>query len=88
MYDYMFHSFTEYAKLLRYKPTIPPKAVEVCSESTACPERGLVQGLMVESMVASPKDTLPCTLPPPYDLPDLETIVLRRYNEETWNTGE
>ncbi|KAB1205229.1 hypothetical protein CJ030_MR7G012135 [Morella rubra] len=88
VYDFMFHSLTEYAKLLRYQPTIPPGAVEACSETMACPEKGLVHEFMEESMVRSPKDTLPCTLPPPYDLPDLETLVLRRYNEDTWDSAE
>ena len=77
VYDYMFHLLTEYAKLLKFEPTIPPGAVEVCSETMACPEEdGLwnLKNFMVESMVKSPRDTLPCTMPPPYDLPALEAI--------------
>ena len=41
IYDYMLHLLTEYAKLLRYKPTIPENAVEICTESMACPAQGL-----------------------------------------------
>jgi hypothetical protein len=39
VYDYMLHLLTEYAKLLRYKLTVPEKAVEICAESIACPAR-------------------------------------------------
>ncbi|GFZ15339.1 O-glucosyltransferase rumi-like protein [Actinidia rufa] len=29
VYDYMFHLLSEYAKLMRYKPTVPRKAIEL-----------------------------------------------------------
>ncbi|KAF5464228.1 hypothetical protein F2P56_014320 [Juglans regia] len=64
VYDYMFHLLSEYGKLFKYQPTIPPGAVEVCSETTlACPGDGLWRKFMVDSMVTSPKATLPCTIP-------------------------
>ncbi|KAK1315057.1 hypothetical protein QJS10_CPA06g00332 [Acorus calamus] len=40
VYDYMFHFLREYAKLLKYKPTKPPKAKEICVESMACAAKG------------------------------------------------
>ncbi|KAI6702486.1 hypothetical protein NL676_011622 [Syzygium grande] len=40
VYDYMYHVLSEYARLLTYKPSIPPKAVEVCSQAMACPSNG------------------------------------------------
>ncbi|KAG2725165.1 hypothetical protein I3760_01G053900 [Carya illinoinensis] len=64
VYDYMFHLLSEYGKLFKYQPTIPPGAVEVCSETTlACPGDGLWRNFMVDSLVTSPKATLPCTIP-------------------------
>lgn len=67
VYDYMFHLLTQYSKLLTFKPTIPPDAIELCSEAMACPAQGLTQEFMTESLVKSPAETSPCTLPPPYD---------------------
>lgn len=64
VYDYMFHLLTKYAKLLKFQPTTPSGAVEVCSESMACPKNGLWKKFMEESMVKSPSDKLPCTMPP------------------------
>ncbi|GMI98387.1 hypothetical protein like AT5G23850 [Hibiscus trionum] len=67
VYDYMFHLLNEYAKLLRFKPTIPPKAQRVCAETMACSNKDLCKDFMVQSMVKSPSDKLPCRLPPPYE---------------------
>ncbi|CAK9180084.1 unnamed protein product, partial [Ilex paraguariensis] len=50
VYDYMFHLLNEYAKLLKYKPTVPPGAVEVCSETMVCNAKGLDREFMIESM--------------------------------------
>ncbi|GLT35960.1 hypothetical protein SLA2020_103680 [Shorea laevis] len=75
VYDYMFHLLNEYAKLLRFKPEVPKNAVEVCSESMACPARGLEKKFMVESLVKSPSDTSPCRMPPPYDPASLYTML-------------
>ncbi|KAK7282244.1 hypothetical protein RIF29_10874 [Crotalaria pallida] len=65
VYDYMFHLLNEYASLLRFKPIIPAAAVEICSETLACPMDGLWREYMVESMVKSPSVTPPCIMPPP-----------------------
>jgi len=67
VYDYMFHLLNEYAKLLKFKPSVPPGAVELCSEIMACDANGTWGKFMVESMVKSPSDSTPCTMPPPYD---------------------
>ncbi|KAF8379485.1 hypothetical protein HHK36_028920 [Tetracentron sinense] len=80
VYDYMFHLLIEYAKLLKFKPTIPQNAVELCSEKMACPADGLEKKFMMESMVMSPKDTGPCSMPPPYDPASLQAFLDRKSN--------
>ena len=77
VYDYMFHLLNEYAKLLTFNPTIPEKAVEICSESMACPSQGSIKESMIDSMVTSPSDSDPCTLPPPYDPSSLHSLLRR-----------
>ena len=88
VYDYMFHVLNEYAKLLQFKPTIPPSAVELCSETMACAAKGTWKNFMVESMVKYPSDELPCTLPPPYDSPAIRNFLERKANStkqvEAW----
>ncbi|TVU35916.1 hypothetical protein EJB05_17823, partial [Eragrostis curvula] len=64
LYDYMLHLLTEYAKLLRYKPTVPNDAVEICSESMACAASGRERDYMIESMERYVTGFDPCTLPP------------------------
>ncbi|XAR63081.1 Protein xylosyltransferase [Bertholletia excelsa] len=78
VYDYMFHLFNEYGKLLRYKPFVPPKSVQICSETMACNAQGLEKEFQIESMVNSPKDRDPCTLPPPYTRPDFQAFIERK----------
>ncbi|KAK1290836.1 hypothetical protein QJS10_CPB18g01547 [Acorus calamus] len=51
VYDYMFHFLREYAKLLKYKPTKPPKAKEICVESMACAAKGREREYMMASMM-------------------------------------
>ncbi|KAJ8437239.1 hypothetical protein Cgig2_012508 [Carnegiea gigantea] len=80
VYDYMLHLLNEYAKLLRFKPTIPQNAVELCSETMACPAAGLEKKFMMESMVISPSDRAPCTMPPPYDPVSLQRLKRRKAN--------
>ncbi|KAL3521532.1 hypothetical protein ACH5RR_019681 [Cinchona calisaya] len=80
VYDYMFHLLTEYAKLLTYKPTVPPQAVELCSESMACPVEGLVKKYMMDSLSAGPSDVPPCAMPPPYDPATLHSVLQRKEN--------
>ncbi|KAJ4746866.1 O-glucosyltransferase rumi-like protein (DUF821) [Rhynchospora pubera] len=88
IYDYMFHLLTEYAKLLKYKPTVPPNATEICSESMACRAHGVEQKFMLDSVVHKPSDVGPCELPPPFSDVELKTIQTRRENSikqvETW----
>ena len=67
VYDYMFHLLNEYAKLLRFEPSIPKGAEEVCAETMACPAEGVEKRFMMESLVNGPSVTIPCALPPPYD---------------------
>ena len=80
VYDYMFHLLSEYAKLMRYKPTVPRKAIELCSETMACPSEGLQKKFMTESMVKGPIDASPCTMPPPYDPLALHSLLSRKAN--------
>ncbi|XP_038708789.1 O-glucosyltransferase rumi homolog [Tripterygium wilfordii] len=75
VYDYMFHLLREYAKLLRFKPSIPLGAEKVCSETMACSQTGLWQKFQEESMVKSPSDTPPCSLPPPYEPEELQAFL-------------
>ncbi|KAF3438608.1 hypothetical protein FNV43_RR21371 [Rhamnella rubrinervis] len=66
VYDYMFHLLNEYAKLLKYKPSVPQNATELCLDSMVCQARGLERKYMMDSMVKGPADTKPCTMPPPF----------------------
>ena len=78
----------EYAKLLKFTPSIPPGAVELCSEIMACPANGTWEKFMAESMVKSPSDSIPCTMPPPYDPSSLHDLIDKsnwsRKQVETW----
>ncbi|GKA51850.1 O-glucosyltransferase Rumi [Tanacetum coccineum] len=79
VYNYMFHLLNEYSKLLKYKPTVPPQAVELCSESMACPERGVNKAFMMESLVKEDtSDVEPCTIPQPYDPSTLYALLKRK----------
>uniref|UniRef100_A0A0E0LQA9 Glycosyl transferase CAP10 domain-containing protein n=1 Tax=Oryza punctata TaxID=4537 RepID=A0A0E0LQA9_ORYPU len=65
VYDYMLHVLTRYASLLRYKPTVPERAVELCPESMACPRQGRERDFMMQSREQYVADYEPCTMPPP-----------------------
>ncbi|XP_065867959.1 uncharacterized protein [Euphorbia lathyris] len=78
VYDYMFHLLNSYAKLLTFKPEIPQNATELCSETMACPASGIDKKFMMESLVRSPANTGPCTMPPPYDPPSLLATSRRK----------
>jgi protein glucosyltransferase len=80
VYDYMLHLLTEYAKLLKFKPTKPPEAVEVCSESLVCQAEGLEKKFLMESMVKFARDAGPCDLPPPFDPHELKLLKQRKEN--------
>ncbi|KAD2805485.1 hypothetical protein E3N88_38862 [Mikania micrantha] len=91
VYDYMFHLLTEYSKLLKYKPTIPEKAVELCSESMACSSQGFEKQFMMESLIKSPSPVNPCTMPPPYEPQTLKSLLQRKTHTvlqvEKWEKG-
>lgn len=80
VYDYMLHLLTEYAKLQKFKPTVPRKAVELCAESMACPAEGLEKKFMMQSMVNLTHNSAPCSLPPPYTAKELQTLNTRKNN--------
>ncbi|PON90874.1 Lipopolysaccharide-modifying protein [Trema orientale] len=80
VYDFMLHLLNEYAKLLQYEPTIPPKATELCPEAMACPANGLMREFMMQSMVKSPADHSPCTMPPPYGPASLYSFLQKKIN--------
>ncbi|XP_047158688.1 O-glucosyltransferase rumi homolog [Vigna umbellata] len=80
VYDYMFHLLNEYAKLMKFKPIIPTEAVETCAESMVCSVRGLKKRLFVESIVTSPSETPPCTIPPPYTPQTLKDFLQKKQN--------
>ncbi|KAG5009221.1 hypothetical protein JHK82_017794 [Glycine max] len=88
VYDYMFHLLNEYAKLQRFKPTIPQNAVEYCPETMACGVDGIQRRFMEDSMVKSPSDSNPCTLPPPYEPINLQDFLEKKASSirqvETW----
>lgn len=80
VYDYSFHLLNEYAKLLKYKPTIPEGAVETCSEALVCSVKGQKRRYRKHSMVKSPSDSLPCILPPSYEQSAFRAFLERKEN--------
>ncbi|GLT84584.1 hypothetical protein SLE2022_028050 [Rubroshorea leprosula] len=80
VYDYMFHLLNEYAKLLKFKPEVPKGAVELCPERMACPETGKWREFMEESLVTSPSNSIPCTLPPPYNATEMQEFLESKAN--------
>ncbi|KAG9441167.1 hypothetical protein H6P81_017021 [Aristolochia fimbriata] len=80
VYDYMFHLLTEYAKLLTYKPTVPPKAFAFCPETMACRAKGLEKQFMMQSLVNFSKDSKPCTMHPSFDRLSLQLALRRKAN--------
>ncbi|CAL4939803.1 unnamed protein product [Urochloa decumbens] len=75
VYDYMLHVLTEYARLLRYKPTVPENAVELCSEHVACPTGARAREFMMESRERHVADYEPCTLPPPFTAEEIREMA-------------
>lgn len=76
----MFHLLTEYSKLMKYKPTVPANAVELCSEMMACTSEGFAKQFMDESAVKGPADVSPCIMQPPYDPQTLNPILDTKLN--------
>ncbi|CAL9152446.1 unnamed protein product [Musa hybrid cultivar] len=94
VYQYMLHLLTEYANLLRYKPTLPEKATDLCLESVACREQGRVKEFLMQSMVKRTSDSEPCDLPPAYTSRELEELRSRKaeavkqvekWEQESWH---
>ncbi|KAL6981919.1 hypothetical protein U1Q18_023537, partial [Sarracenia purpurea var. burkii] len=79
VYDYMFHLLNQYAKLLNFKPSMPPNAVELCSEAMACPAKGVWKRFMLDSLEDSPSNAAPCTLPPSYDPPSFKAFLKEKH---------
>ncbi|EMS60531.1 hypothetical protein TRIUR3_23790 [Triticum urartu] len=77
VYEYMLHALTQYSALLRYKPTVPEKAVEVCVESMACPRRGREREFMMESRERYVAGRELCTLPPPFTAEEVREMAVR-----------
>ncbi|CAO2835097.1 unnamed protein product [Amaranthus hypochondriacus] len=75
IYDYMFHLLNEYGKLLKYRPSVPSGAVEVCSETMACKVSSKNKEWKLNSFVKSPSKTIPCSIPPPYHPHHLQTYL-------------
>ncbi|KAJ4824065.1 hypothetical protein Tsubulata_032578 [Turnera subulata] len=88
VYDYMFHVLNEYAKLLTYKPVIPPNAAQLCPEAMACLAQGREKKFMMDSLEKAPAETSPCTLPPPFDPPSLYATLKKKHDSiqqvESW----
>ncbi|CAH8365139.1 unnamed protein product [Eruca vesicaria subsp. sativa] len=83
VYDYMYHLLTGYSKLLQFKPEIPKNAIEICSETMACPRSGNERKFMTESLVTQPAETGPCTMPPPYDPASFYAVEKRKQSTST-----
>nr|BAJ91611.1 predicted protein [Hordeum vulgare subsp. vulgare]BAJ95415.1 predicted protein [Hordeum vulgare subsp. vulgare] len=77
VYDYMLHVLTHYAALLRYKPTVPDKAVELCPESMACSAQGRDREFMMESREMYEAGYEPCTMPPPFTAEEAREMAAR-----------
>ncbi|XP_051200058.1 uncharacterized protein [Lolium perenne] len=77
VYDYMLHVLKQYAALLRYTPTVPEKAVELCPESMACPAQGRDREFMMQSRERYVATYEPCTLPPPFTAEEVTRMAAR-----------
>lgn len=62
VYDYMLHFLEEYAKLLKYKPSVTRNAAEYCSETITCSAKEAEKEYLKDSMVKSASPSLPCRL--------------------------
>ncbi|KAL9252286.1 O-glucosyltransferase rumi-like protein [Drosera capensis] len=78
VYDYMFHVLDQYGRLLRYKPTVPPEAVELCSETWGCSPIGLETSNKIQTMVKGRAQGDPCTMPPPYGKRKLQDLLEKK----------
>ena len=65
---------------LRYKPTVPEKAVELCPETMACPAQGRDREFMMQSRERYVAGYEPCTLPPPFTAEEAREMRAREEN--------
>ncbi|KAK3029225.1 hypothetical protein RJ639_039305 [Escallonia herrerae] len=65
-------------EILKKPPILAIGAVEVCLETLARYVTGVEKDSEMESMVKSPADTGPCTMPPPYQPEALGSFVERK----------
>ncbi|KAM7260909.1 hypothetical protein ACFE04_026384 [Oxalis oulophora] len=79
VYDYMLHLLEEYAKLLKFKPSIDG-AVEITAANMSSKENGLVKEYMEESLVKLPTNSTPCTMPGQFDPVELQQFEERQDN--------
>nr|XP_043618983.1 protein O-glucosyltransferase 1-like [Erigeron canadensis] len=76
VYDYMLHLLTEYSKLFKYRPFVTKNAVEVCS----CLDKGMVKEFKEISKAKGPSQNAPCTMHPPYDAEELQSLIEKKLN--------
>lgn len=76
----MFHLLSEYAKLLKYQPTVPREAVEVCSDTLICSTKGIRKKFRVHSRIHNVSSSNPCTMAPPWSPADLQDFIERKEN--------
>ncbi|GAB4861789.1 hypothetical protein Ancab_037046 [Ancistrocladus abbreviatus] len=92
VYDYMFHVLYRYGRLLKYQPTKPPGAVELCSETWGCSPDGLEKIYKIDTMVPGPVQRKPCAMPPPYKLRALQALIIQnakiKRKVEQWESGK
>lgn len=87
VYDYMYHLLNEYSKLLKFRPTVPPGAVELTPETMTGAVEGLHKKFLEDSLEKSPSEREPCDLPP-YDRTVLDELREKKLNAlnqvQTW----
>ncbi|GAB4844471.1 hypothetical protein Ancab_037847 [Ancistrocladus abbreviatus] len=92
VYDYMFHVLYRYGRLLKFQPTIPPGAVELCSEKWGCSPNGLEKMYKIDTMVPGLAQREPCVMPPPYELGALADLINQnekiKKQVEQWESGK
>ncbi|XP_078437443.1 uncharacterized protein LOC144708022 [Wolffia australiana] len=78
VYDYMLHSLTEYARLLKFKPVVPAAAVELTRERIMSQSDELGRKFMQESEVKSSAVAQPCSQPPPMKPEEMNLLLAER----------
>ncbi|XP_054785288.1 uncharacterized protein LOC129291785 [Prosopis cineraria] len=76
VYDYMLHVLREYAKLLRFKVTVPEGAVQVSLETLTSMVNRKARKFLEDSKVQKPAtDRPPCKMPPPFEPQQLHVLL-------------